>query len=230
MRQAAGAERGVLTGRILFRQRREVHCRKSPPTVAPSDPRRRSIAIRAPRVTTGRSSCPTADTFSSTRSVLSQNIRVSTWRRWTPPKQRASSPAQALALYGSGYLLFVRDGILFAQAFDDRALQTRSEAVRIADGVGYFSAALGYIGRHRVTGRCARLRPERGDDHRPAVARSRRGRRQAPLSRRRCIVRHGSLPIRSASWSRSGSPKPGRATSGCSNWPCAMHSARHSIC
>ena len=49
-------------------------------------------------------------------------------------------------LYASGYLLFVRDGILFAQAFDDRTLQTRGEAVQIADRVGYFSATLGYIG------------------------------------------------------------------------------------
>ncbi len=46
--------------------------------------------------------------------------------------------------YGSGYLLFMRDGILFAQAFDDRTFQTRGEAVRIADGVGYFSAGIGY--------------------------------------------------------------------------------------
>ena len=48
-------------------------------------------------------------------------------------------------LYTSGYLLLVRDGILFAQAFDDRALQTRGQAVQIADRVGYFSATLGYI-------------------------------------------------------------------------------------
>ena len=67
------------------------------------------------------------------------------WRRWTPLKQRASSAAQAPACTGSGYLLFVRDGILFAQAFDDRALQTRGEAVRIADRVGYFSATIGYV-------------------------------------------------------------------------------------
>ncbi|OFW39370.1 MAG: hypothetical protein A3J29_03005 [Acidobacteria bacterium RIFCSPLOWO2_12_FULL_67_14b] len=47
-------------------------------------------------------------------------------------------------LYGSGHLLFVRDGILFAQPFDDRALRTTGEAARIADHVGYFSASLGY--------------------------------------------------------------------------------------
>ena len=47
-------------------------------------------------------------------------------------------------LYGSGYLLLARDGALFAQAFNDRTFQTRGEAVRIADRVGYFSSALGY--------------------------------------------------------------------------------------
>jgi len=46
--------------------------------------------------------------------------------------------------YGSGYLLSVRDGVLFAQAFDDRAFQTRGEAVRVADRVGYFSTGVGY--------------------------------------------------------------------------------------
>ncbi len=48
-------------------------------------------------------------------------------------------------LYASGYLLLVRNGILFAQAFDDRALQMRSEPLQIADRVGYFSATLGYM-------------------------------------------------------------------------------------
>ena len=48
-------------------------------------------------------------------------------------------------LYASGYLLFVRDGILLAQAFDDRTLRAQGEAVQIADRVGYFGATLGYI-------------------------------------------------------------------------------------
>jgi serine/threonine protein kinase len=46
--------------------------------------------------------------------------------------------------YGSGYLLFVRDGMLFAQTFDDRALRTRGEAMRVADHIGYFGSSLGY--------------------------------------------------------------------------------------
>jgi eukaryotic-like serine/threonine-protein kinase len=46
--------------------------------------------------------------------------------------------------YGSGYLLFVRDGMLFAQAFDARALRVGGEAVRVAEHVGYFSSSLGY--------------------------------------------------------------------------------------
>src|SRR5439155_1387369 len=40
--------------------------------------------------------------------------------------------------------LFVRDGTLFAQAFDDRALQTSGDPARIGDHVGYWTAGLGY--------------------------------------------------------------------------------------
>jgi len=49
-----------------------------------------------------------------------------------------------MALYASGHLLFVRAGNLFAQAFDDRALQTSGDPVRIGDHVGYWSASFGY--------------------------------------------------------------------------------------
>ena len=49
-----------------------------------------------------------------------------------------------MALYASGHLVFVRDGTLFAQAFDDRALQTSGDPVRIGDQVGYWTAAFGY--------------------------------------------------------------------------------------
>jgi len=52
--------------------------------------------------------------------------------------------SDGMALYASGHLLFVRDGTLFAQAFDDRALQTSGDPVRIGDHVGYFTAAFGY--------------------------------------------------------------------------------------
>ena len=181
---------------------------------APSDPRRRSIASRAPLATPGRSSCPTAGTFSSIRLVSSPNIRASTWRRWTPLKQRASSPAQAPVSTRPATSCSCATGCLFAQAFDDRALQTRGEAVRIADRVGYFSAAFGYIGRHRVTGRCARLRAERGDDHQPPMARSRRG--DDRVGDRAGGVSFAAALFRSEArrGRRSGSPKPDRTTSG----------------
>ncbi len=52
--------------------------------------------------------------------------------------------SSARAVYASGHLLFVRDGILFAQAFDDRALQTSGEPIRVADGVGYWASAFAY--------------------------------------------------------------------------------------
>ncbi len=48
------------------------------------------------------------------------------------------------AVYASGHLLFVRDGVLFAQSFDDRALKTNGEPIRLADGVGYWATAFGY--------------------------------------------------------------------------------------
>ena len=77
-------------------------------------------------------------------------------------------------LYTSGYLLFVRDGILFAQAFDDRTLETRGEAVQVADRIG--SQPDGWLyRRHRGTDRCARLRTDCGDDHKSSMAQSRRG-------------------------------------------------------
>ena len=47
-------------------------------------------------------------------------------------------------MYASGHLVFVRDGTLFAQAFDDRALQTSGDPVRIGDHVGYWTAGFGY--------------------------------------------------------------------------------------
>jgi Tol biopolymer transport system component len=61
----------------------------------------------------------------------------------------SSSPTRILdsdmmAVYASGHLLFVRDGTLFAQAFDDRTLQTNGDAVRIGDHVGYWTAGMGY--------------------------------------------------------------------------------------
>jgi Tol biopolymer transport system component len=49
-----------------------------------------------------------------------------------------------MAVYASGHLLFVRDGILFAQAFDDRTLRTNGDPVRIGDHVGYWTAGMGY--------------------------------------------------------------------------------------
>ncbi|MEQ1910256.1 MAG: hypothetical protein ABMA15_15625 [Vicinamibacterales bacterium] len=48
------------------------------------------------------------------------------------------------ALFASGQLLFMRDGLLFAQALNERTFDLTGEAVRIADNVGYYAAAFGY--------------------------------------------------------------------------------------
>src|SRR4029077_5079893 len=52
--------------------------------------------------------------------------------------------SDGMALYASGHLVFVRDGTLFAQAFDDHALQTSGDPIRIGDHVGYWGAGNGY--------------------------------------------------------------------------------------
>ena len=52
--------------------------------------------------------------------------------------------SDGMALYASGRLLFVRDGTLFAQPFDDRAFQTSGDPIRLGDHVGYWAAAFGY--------------------------------------------------------------------------------------
>ena len=52
--------------------------------------------------------------------------------------------ANGLAVYASGYLTFVRDGVLFAQGFDERTFHVSGEPVRVADGVGYFHGITGY--------------------------------------------------------------------------------------
>ena len=52
--------------------------------------------------------------------------------------------SDSLAIYGSGHLAFVRDGVLFAQAFDERAFRVSGEPIRIADGVGSFRGITGY--------------------------------------------------------------------------------------
>jgi Tol biopolymer transport system component len=51
---------------------------------------------------------------------------------------------EGMAVYASGHLVFVRDGTLFAQAFNDRTLQTSGAPVRIGEHVGYWTAGLGY--------------------------------------------------------------------------------------
>jgi len=48
------------------------------------------------------------------------------------------------AAYARGHLLFVRDGLLFAQPFDDKTLRLSGEPVRLAEGVGYYTGSFGY--------------------------------------------------------------------------------------
>jgi len=48
------------------------------------------------------------------------------------------------AAYAQGHLLFVRDGLLFAQPFDATTLHLSGEPVRLAEGVGYYTGSFGY--------------------------------------------------------------------------------------
>jgi serine/threonine protein kinase/Tol biopolymer transport system component len=52
--------------------------------------------------------------------------------------------ADVRGLFASGHLLFMRDGLLFAQALDLQTLRLSGEPVRIADDVGFYAAAFGY--------------------------------------------------------------------------------------
>ena len=52
--------------------------------------------------------------------------------------------ANVRGLFASGHLLFMRDGLLFAQAFDLQTLRLTGEPARIADGVGFYESAFGY--------------------------------------------------------------------------------------
>ena len=132
--------------RSSSRERREVHCRKSPPrAAAPSDPRRHSIASRVHNGQYWPQFLPDGRHFLFYQNSVNpehKGIYVASLDSAEITLVVASAGA---GLYASGYLLLVRDGVLFAQAFDDRALQTRGEAVQIADRVGYFSATLGYM-------------------------------------------------------------------------------------
>jgi serine/threonine protein kinase/Tol biopolymer transport system component len=49
-----------------------------------------------------------------------------------------------MAVYSDRHLAYVRDGVLFVQAFDERTFKVSGEAIRIADHVGYFSGSFGY--------------------------------------------------------------------------------------
>jgi Tol biopolymer transport system component len=50
-----------------------------------------------------------------------------------------------MAVHTPGYVLFLRDGMLFAIGFDDSRVQTHGDPVRVADGVGSWGATFGYM-------------------------------------------------------------------------------------
>ena len=61
----------------------------------------------------------------------------------------SSGPTQLVrnsgaAVHVPGYLFFVRDGLLFAQAVDDRTLVPNGEPLRVADQIGYDRGTGGY--------------------------------------------------------------------------------------
>ena len=78
------------------------------------------------------------------------------------------------AVYASGHLLFVRDGILFAQAFDDRALRTSGEPIRVADGVGYWASTFAYTAVTASASGVLAHGPSVVHPDQPSLARSRR--------------------------------------------------------
>ncbi len=81
-----------------------------------------------------------------------QRIQATEFSPGYAPPRAGVDPA------GQGHLLFLRDGILMAQAFDERSLTTAGEAVAIADQVGinisraFFSVSANGVLAYRSSG------------------------------------------------------------------------------
>jgi eukaryotic-like serine/threonine-protein kinase len=67
-------------------------------------------------------------------------------RRPPPKNWRKVLDGAGPAAYSLGYLLFMRDRTLMAQPFDTASLETRGDAVPVAEQVGSLSSVLGFYG------------------------------------------------------------------------------------
>ena len=123
--------------------------------------------------------------------------RAPMWPRSTRRRARASSTATRESSTPRDICCSSADGILFAQAFDERTLQTSGELFRLADGVGYWATAFAYTA---VTASApASLRTARVLCPRRVfvgtIARERRSERSAPRVR---TARRACRPIKPA--------------------------------
>jgi len=79
--------------------------------------------------------------YTRSNQIERQGIYV---RTLDSPDETLVMSSNGIALPIPGHLLFVRDGILFAQPIDDATVTTRGEPIRIADGVGFALGTSGY--------------------------------------------------------------------------------------
>ena len=84
-----------------------------------------------------------------------------------------------MAVAVPGYLLTVRDQMLFAHPFDEGLLQTTGEPIRVANQVGEFGRTGRIRGLHGIARRHAGAWPEHPADHAPSVEGSQRQPRSA---------------------------------------------------
>ncbi len=71
------------------------------------------------------------------RSDVPENHGIYLGSLSSPEHRRLAFAFSRLAYAPPGYLLFVRDGVLFAQPFDEKRLQVREDAVPVADSVQF---------------------------------------------------------------------------------------------
>jgi Tol biopolymer transport system component len=77
-------------------------------------------------------------------STQEENSGVNVASLGAPDERRRLLSTGTRVVSASGHLLFVRDGVLLAQPFDDRSLELSGDPAPVADDVGYWSAFRGW--------------------------------------------------------------------------------------
>ncbi len=95
-----------------------------------------------------------------------ENAGLYVTRLDAPDYRRRILPGSARVVYGSGHLLFARDGSLLAQSFDPDSLEVRGDPLSVAEDVsywrggrdwGWFAASLAEVLAYRAGGGVSRV-------------------------------------------------------------------------